>query len=654
MSNVGDALSGSSGSGVTDTTLSDASLGDQMMGGGGDLGAGNASAFGDAGNNFNSFNDIANAFSGGAAGVGATPTAVQSASMTPPAAAGQTGGDPTGAAGGTQSNAAPGSSPDQNQQQQTGGGGKNQTQDPNYAPPQAVSQLKALLKQLNTGKPPGPSGPTPQGGQNAPFALPTLAAGQTGPQSPQMPLPSLAAGQTGPQTASLGPGFAGSQPGGAGDISTAALPSKDELQFDPTTGTYSLPPGGVSTDAQGNPVTAGGTRADQTPLPPPRPQAQTADAGGGRDITVKPKGGAQPPQTPPPTPTQPLPTKVPAPLPTKKPGPSPAPTAQGPATGSILRDISGVSTGSPTALADLAQAARIILPLAGMLMGGFGGGRRGGRFHGGRFTHGFGGGLSGFRGGMNAMGHLHQGNHPAGPGHWPYHHPQFGWHMHPRHPGPGWLPLNPMDAQGIVGGGQPQGQAGQDPNAPDPNAPPPETPGTGGGQPDDAFQKSGFSSNPFIDALVGQESGGGQNIVSRTDKDSHGLTAAQGGNPNEISQGYFQIQNHPGGTWTTYGRQAGIDLNKYPTPRSAPLDVQWQVASRIPIGQWGRDTQAILRQKFGNFDQRMTFGQIATQFGPAGGRLAAQKPSTQQPAWAAATPIPTTLPVTSQPMVSGG
>ena len=123
-----------------------------------------------------------------------------------------------------------------------------------------------------------------------------------------------------------------------------------------------------------------------------------------------------------------------------------------------MRDISGVSTGSPTALADLAQAAKVIAPLIPLFAGLFGGGgRRGGRFHGGRFTHGFGGGLSGFRGGMNAMG-LHGGRHPMAPGAWPYHHPQMGWHMHPRHPGPGWLPLNPMDAQGIVGG---QGRTGR-------------------------------------------------------------------------------------------------------------------------------------------------------------------------------------------------
>lgn len=656
MSNVGDALSGggSSASGISDTTLSDASLGDQLAGGTGDFGTGvGANAFGDAGgggNSFSSFNDIANAFSGGGAGVGATPTAVQSASMTPPAAAGQTGGDPTGAAGGTQSNTAPGSTPtNQNKQQQTGDG---KQQNPDYAPPSAVAQLKSLLKQLNTGKPPGPTGPVPQGGQNAPFALPTLAAGQTGPQSPSLFGSNPAVARLEGGAPEMGPGFPGSQPGGSADI-PADLPSDKELKFDPTTGTYSLPPGGVSTDAQGNPLTAAGTRADQTPLPPPRPgaQPQTADAGGGgRDITVRKAGdGAQP---------QPdLPTRVPpgsAALPTKKPGPSPAPAPAPPPIpqpSRIIQDISGVSTGSPTALVDLAKAIVPMLPLLAGLFAGGGGGRRGGHFHGGRFTHGFGGGLSGFRGGMNAMGHLHQGQHPMARGAWPYHHPVHGWHFHGSHPGQGWLPLNPSDAQGIVGGGQGQG-GGQ--GGADPNNPPPET--GGGDQPsDDTFQQSGYGSNPFVGALVGQESGG-QNIVSKTDKDSQGRTLAQGGNPNEISQGYFQIQNHPGGTWATYARQAGVDLSHYPTPRSAPLDVQWNVASRIPIGQWGHDTKALLHKRFGDFDERLTLEQVASRSGRASGRLADAMPhaSTRQPQnLAPAASIPT-LPVTSQPMVAGG
>ena len=660
MSNVGDALSGSGGSGVTDASGS-SSFGDtpnltdsdfagltdaDVMGGGG---AGPTE--------FSQASDLATALSGGSAGVGATPQAVQSASMTPPAAAAQTGGDPTGAAGGTQSNTTPGSSPDPDKQQ-GGGGGKQQ--DPNYAPPQAVSQLKALLKQLNTGKPAGPTGPVPTGGQNAPFALPTVAAGQTGAQSPgagglaallggatpaAARLPPVVPGETGPQSPQGAPPLEGG---------VNNLPGVAPGQTGPQS-PQGADPGRPAVDAQGNPVTAAGTPAADTPLPPTRttqvsslggdPAGDQTEFGGGagHDLTVNPRA----------KPSVNLPTRVPpgsAKLPTKKPGAAPAPAAQGPATSSIMRDISGVSTGSPTALADLAQAAQTILPLVLPLLGMFGGGggRRGG-FHGGRFMHGPGGGFSGFRGGMRAMG-LHGGQHPAGPGHWPYHHPQFGWHMHPRHPGPGWLPLSQGDAQGIVGGqgGGTQGQGG----GADPNNPPPES---GGDQPsDDSFTQSGYGSNPFVGALVALESGG-QNIVSKTDKDSKGLTAAQGGNPNEISQGYFQIQNHPGGTWATYARQAGVDLSHYPTPRSAPLDVQWNVASRIPIGQWGHDTKAMLHKRFGDFDERLTLEQVASRSGRAGGRLADAMPhaSTRQPQnLAPAASIPT-LPVTSQPMVAG-
>ena len=647
MSSVGDALSGSGGSGVTDAT------GGSSFGGTPNLtdsdfnGLTDADIMGgSAGNNFNAFNDLSTLFSGSAGGAGAVPSI-----SAPPSAAAAAGGDPAGAAGGTQSNTTPGSSPNQNQQQQSGGGGGQH--DPDHAPPSAVAELKTLLKGLS-GQPTGPTGPTVPG--SPPFvqsALPTLAAGQTGPQStgsfygtPVQPWTNgvNAIAGSAPADASIPPGAASQPAAAAAAAGTPAAPVDD---------------GTVGTDAQGNPITTEGTKAADTPLPPPRPKdlgAQTADAGeAARDINVHARKTMEMPGKPP-QPQPDLPTVVPPgsaahPLPTHKPGPSPAPA--GPATSNILNDISGASTGSPTALADLAQAAQTLLPIVLPLLGGlFGGGRRGGRFHGGRFTHGFGHGLSGFRGGMNAM-RYHGGQHPAGRGAWPYHHPQFGWHMHGRPPGGGWLPLNPNDAQALVGGQG--GQPGQDPNAPDPNNPPQEKTT---GQPDDAFQKSGFSANPFIDALVKQESGGGQNIVSNTDKDSRGLTLKQGGNPNEISQGYFQIQNHPGGTWDTYARQAGVDLNKYPSPRSAPLDVQWQVAQKIPIGQWGGATKAILRQKFGSFDPNMPFGQVAAQYGPAGGRLAAATPSRKQPAWAQSAPpvaaIPTTVPVTSQPMVAGG
>ena len=251
---------------------------------------------------------------------------------------------------------------------------------------------------------------------------------------------------------------------------------------------------------------------------------------------------------------------------------------------------------------------------------------------------------------------LHGGRHPMAPGAWPYHHPQMGWHMHPRHPGPGWLPLNPMDAQGIVGGGgQQQGQPNQQ-GGPDPNNPPPETP-DGGGQPDDTFTQSGYGSNPFVGALVGQESGG-QNIVSKTDKDSQGRTLAQGGNPNEISQGYFQIQNHPGGTWATYARQAG---STSPTTRrrgARRSTCNGTSPHAFRSGNGDDKTKAMLHQRFGQFDERLTLEQVASRSGRASGRLADAMPqaSNRQSQWANNPNInvgPTTLPVASQPMVAG-
>jgi hypothetical protein len=52
-------------------------------------------------------------------------------------------------------------------------------------------------------------------------------------------------------------------------------------------------------------------------------------------------------------------------------------------------------------------------------------------------------------------------------------------------------------------------------------------------------------------------------------------------------------------------------LNKYPTPRRAPIDVQWKVASLIPIGQWGHDTQVRLRQRGFNYNPNTPLGQVA-------------------------------------------
>lgn len=626
MSSIGDAFSGTT-SGTTDTSGLDVNsmFGNLPNNAFDATGGGDVSNLGGGG--FNSFSDLANALSGG--GYGGSPNAAQSIAMTPPSAAATSGGDPTGAASGTQSATSPGSQP---AQPQGGGGGQQNQQQGQHAPPQAVDQLRTLLKQLAGAKPQGPTGMMQRAGAiPTPPALPTLSAGQTGPQStgsfygtPVQPMAPLDA------AASIPAQVAGSQPAGA---------SLEQGGTPPPAGTE---PGGsrdipadtsVNRDTQGNPVTAAGTPAAQTPTPSPRPTGdQTASTTGGaptpktddqgRQITVqKPVARAQPPQT------ADLPTRVPHPdqtkLPTHKGGPEPAPTPY-PATTQIQRDIAGVSTGSPTALADLAHAAMALAPLIGMFMGG---GRRG-HFRRGGFQ-----GMRGFRP-FGARGGFHYGG--ARP--WPYHHPIHGWDMHHMHPGGGWLPMSPQD--GASFGLNPQ----QDPNAPDPNNPPKETgtPNVNAGGDGGSTDAGGIahSDNPLVAALLGMESGG-KNIVSQTDKDDAGRTLAQGGDPNQISQGYFQIRPS---TWRKYAQQAGVNPNIL--PRQASYADQWKVASVIPFGQWGGRTKFALERRFGALDQHATLGQVASRFG---GTNVAQAPRTVAPKHSP----PNTVPVTSQPMVAG-
>jgi hypothetical protein len=655
VSNFGDALSGG-GTGVNDQTFADATLGDQMMGGSGDFSGGDISQSDAGGGGFQNFSNLANALSGGGAGgIGASPTLAQAASMAPPASAGggtggAAGSDPVGAASGTQS-ATP-ATPNQ----QSGGQNQNQQQqDQQYAPKSATDQLKTLLKALS-GKPTGPTGPTVPAAPAAPFALPTLAAGQTGRPSfsPQMiggmplqggidNLPGLAAGETGPPS--------GRSPGDALDQTVGAQPAGASIPpgaaQQPTAQAAAGGDGTPAVDAQGNPVTAAGTPAADTPLPPSRPGAQTADAGGGggRDITVrKPGGGAQP------VATADLPTRVPhpdaTPLPTHKPGaePAPAPPTGAGATPRILQDISGASTGSPTALTDLAQAAQILLPLAGMLFGG-GRGRRGGHFHGGRFTH----GVGGFRGG-----HPGAFGHPAWRGAWPYHHPMHGWDMHHHHPGGGWLPLNPAELQGMGGGqqgGQPGQQGGPDANQPpqekDPYAPPKET-GGAIGTPDQVGSSGaipGVSAKQVDDYTreVAQKYHIDPDVASKflAQESSYGQARKPG--DDGTSFGPFQLHFAADGKamGNDFYNATGLDPRD---PKTWKDQIDYAMLRAANEG-WSPGWTTTMKKLGMN------------QWSGIGGHMltAQRQPmSTKQPQHlAVAAALPTTLPMTSQPMVAG-
>ena len=124
-----------------------------------------------------------------------------------------------------------------------------------------------------------------------------------------------------------------------------------------------------------------------------------------------------------------------------------------------------------------------------------------------------------------------------------------------------------------------------------------------------------LSSNPFMNSLVNIESGG-RNIFSTVDKDYPGQ-------PNSRSQGYIQADVP---TWQEFAPKAGVDVSRYPTPMSAPYDVQLQGASAIPFGRFGERTRNMLSSQFGSLDNSKTIGELASRFGggaaPAGNTMA--------------------------------
>jgi hypothetical protein len=623
MSSVSDAFSGSGSSdasGVNDQTFSDASLGDALTSGDGSSFTDNASSAG----GFQNFNSIANALSGG--GTGTNSIGAQAAAMSPPSSPTSAGGgDPAGAASGTQSNTTPGASTNQNQQQQGGGGGQNQANS-DYAPPAAVNQLKQLLKAASGGTtgPTGFTGPTvpPSLAQPA-IPLPGLTRGQTGPQSPQMPLPALAAGQTG-------------APSPLGELAGSAAPAN-----------ASIPPGAASQPT----ASAAASPAPGTAGAPAAPSAPAAAGGGGRDITVQPKARMPWPQNEPgeAAPGGPaLPTHKPKEPAAAAPAPAPAPAAAAPPAqqppdapvsnippSRLIQDITGISTGQPSALADLAKAAGMILP---MFMGG--GGRRG-HFRGGRFTHGFGG-----------FGHLHGGQHPAGRGAWPYHHPQMGWHMHGRPPGFGWRPLHPNDAQALVGGGMGggQGQPGDpnnpaDPNAPDPNAPPKET-GRAAGTPDQVGSSGAIPgvSAKDVDSYtrsVATKYGIDPDVASRVLAQESSYGQAKRPGDSGTSFGPFQLHFAPDGKamGDDFLRDTGKDPRD-PNTWQAQIDYAMKRAAQVGWGPWQTTMKKLgMNQWSGITTNRRFAGKLGAE--PSSGVTAA-----------AAMPVPARLPPASQPSVA--
>jgi hypothetical protein len=278
----------------------------------------------------------------------------------------------------------------------------------------------------------------------------------------------------------------------------------------------------------------------------------------------------------------------------------------------------------------LGQLAQLAMPLIGMAMsGGLGGGGGRGRFHGRGFPWG--------RGGHGRFGGQWRGGHPGGHGSgmYPYHHPGMGWSGFGYHPGGGWRPLHPKYAAsmgGQVGGFDGGGDgSGMDMSqlAPVLQALGINVPGMGGGQ-GGGFQGGGrfggqggssggggasggwrgggggtpqqgpWSSNPFLSTLVSAESGGRQGPNVRGD----------GGQ----AKGFFQFHDP---TWQQYARNVP-GASQYRSAEDAPPEVQQAVAMTAPIREWGGRTKQMLHARFGDFDERMTIGDLSRRFGGGG------------------------------------
>lgn len=105
----------------------------------------------------------------------------------------------------------------------------------------------------------------------------------------------------------------------------------------------------------------------------------------------------------------------------------------------------------------------------------------------------------------------------------------------------------------------------------------------------------GFSGGgPVLNAMFQAESGG-RNIVNKDQTTSSGQ-----------AQGFVQITT---GTWADFAPSVGVDMAKYPEPKSAPYDVQMQVASVIPLKRWAQSTIDAMRATGAKIDVNKTLGE---------------------------------------------
>jgi len=114
-----------------------------------------------------------------------------------------------------------------------------------------------------------------------------------------------------------------------------------------------------------------------------------------------------------------------------------------------------------------------------------------------------------------------------------------------------------------------------------------------------------LNSSP-LDIVINAESGN-RNVNNTTQGTSSGQ-----------AQGFAQITT---GTWSDFAPKAGVDLKMYPTPDSAPRDVQIAVANTIPLNRWAPSTVNAVLAKYPGIDTSQTLGAIqsAALGGASGG-----------------------------------
>lgn len=93
--------------------------------------------------------------------------------------------------------------------------------------------------------------------------------------------------------------------------------------------------------------------------------------------------------------------------------------------------------------------------------------------------------------------------------------------------------------------------------------------------------------------------------IAQVESGNRNIPNTTAGTSSGQAQGFFQITT---GTWNQFAPVAGVDLGQFPTPLSAPRDIQAQVASSIPLSRWAPSTVQAVTSQFGSVDTSLPVG----------------------------------------------